>query len=64
MISGTIAVIIVIAAVIPSIADGDAGTAITGIVISLFFLFFGMIGRKEDKAYMNMIDYWAGKDEK
>lgn len=59
MITGAIAIVIVVAAVIPAVSNGEGGTAAIGIVIALFLLFFGMVSRADDRAHVNRMYYWS-----
>ena len=64
MITGLIALIIVIAVLPPAIGDGNIGVIILVGVVVGFLLLWGYVGRKQDSAEWNWISYWAmdGKD--
>lgn len=66
MITGIIAFVILIAVLPPAIENGEGWVVVAAIVIALLFLAFGAASRKCDRAYNNMVDYWAkgGPDRK
>ena len=59
MITGIIAFVILIAVLPPAIENGEGWVVVVAIVAALFFLSIGSASRKCDKAYNNMVDYWA-----
>lgn len=59
MITGAIAVFIIVVCVVPAISNGEVGTAVLGGVIALLLLFFGMVSRADDRAYVNRLNYWS-----
>ena len=65
MITGTIAVIFFIGAYCCG-RSGEWTGCIIGIVIGLFMLFLGACSREQDRAYNNVVEYWAkgGPDRK
>ena len=64
MITGLIALIIVIAVLPPAISNGSTGVIILVAVTVVFLLFFGYVSRKDARANVNRMNYWAmdGKD--
>ena len=65
MITGTIAVVFIIA-MICAANDGEWGSVAVGAVIVVVLLALGSASRETDRAYNNMVDYWAkgGPDKK
>lgn len=59
MITGIIAFIILIAVVPTSVENGEWLVLAVGIAMALFFLVLGSASRESDRAYLNMVDYWA-----
>ena len=58
MITGAIAIVILIAASIAAV-NGEWGSAAVGAVIAVFLLALGAAGRETDRAYNNFVSYWA-----
>lgn len=58
MITGTIAVVFIIA-MIAAAGDGEWGVFAVGAVVVVVLLALGAAGRESDRAYNNMVDYWA-----
>lgn len=65
MITGTIAVVFIIA-MIAAGDNGEWGSVAVGAVIVILLLALGAAGRQESRAYNNFVDYWAdgGPDRK
>lgn len=63
MITGTIAVVFIIA-MIAAGNNGEWGSVAIGAVIVLLLLAFGSTSRKQDRAYNNFVDHWANNDKK
>lgn len=58
MITGTIAVVFIVA-MIASAGDGEWGAFAVGAVIVVFLLALGAASREDDRAYLNWRHYWA-----
>lgn len=58
MITGIIAVVIGIAAVVAAM-NGEWGSVAVGAVIVILVLALGSESRESDRAYNNFVDYWA-----
>ena len=58
MITGTIAVIFLIAMIVAG-GNGEWGSVAVGAVIVVLLLALGSEGRKCDRAFNNVVDYWA-----
>ena len=65
MITGILAVVFLIA-MIAAGGDGEWGAVAVGAVIVVVLLMLGSAGRKCDRAYNNVVDYWAegGPDQR
>ena len=65
MITGTIAVIFLIAMIV-AVGNGELGSVAIGAVIVVFLLALGSASREQDRAYNNVVEYWAkgGPDRK
>lgn len=64
MITGAIAVFILVVCVLPASSNGEGGAAILGIAIAVILLLFGLVSRADDRAHVNRMNYWShdGKD--
>lgn len=64
MITGAIALFLLIAVVPPAISNGDSGALWLVIIFAAILLFLGAVSRTSDRADMNRMKYWAmdGKD--
>lgn len=58
MITGMIAFVVAIA-MIAACSNGEWGTVAIGAVIVLVVLLAGCASREQDRAYNNIVDYWA-----
>ena len=65
MITGTIAAVFIIA-MIAAANNGEWGSVAIGAVVVVILLALGSASRETDRAYNNMVDYWAkgGPDRK
>lgn len=65
MITGTIAVVFIIA-MIAAANNGEWGSVAIGAVVVVVLLALGSASRETDRAYNNVVDYWAkgGPDKK
>ena len=63
MITGTIAVVFIIA-MIAAGNNGEWGSVAIGAVIVVLLLALGSASRKQDRAYNNFVDHWANNDRK
>ena len=65
MITGTIAAVFIIA-MIAAANNGEWGSVAIGAVVVVVLLALGSASRETDRAYNNMVDYWAkgGPDKK
>lgn len=63
MITGTIAVVFIIA-MIAAGNNGEWGSVAIGAVIVVLLLALGSTSRKQDRAYNNFVDHWANNDRK
>ena len=59
MITGIIALIILVAVLPPAIGDGNWLALAVGVVIALLLLAIGAASRESDRAYINATEYWA-----
>ena len=59
MITGAIAVVLLVAVVIPSALNGQWGTVAVFVVIGILVLWFGAASREQDRAYNNFVHFWA-----
>ena len=59
MITGAIAVVLLIAVIIPAAANGNWGVVATFVVIGILVLWFGAASREQDRAYNNFVHFWA-----
>ena len=62
MITGTIAMIILIAVLPPAIAKGEILEIVIAVAIAVILLFIGIAGRECNRAYSNLISYWANRE--
>lgn len=58
MITGIIAIVILIAVLPPAISNGEWGVAAVGIVAALVILGLGVVSRQQDRAYGNFMRFW------
>lgn len=63
MITGTIAVVFIIA-MIAAGNNGEWGSVAIGAVIVVLLLALGATSRSQDRAYNNFVDHWANKGRK
>lgn len=63
MITGTIAVVFIIA-MIAAGNNGEWGSVAIGAVIVLLLLALGSTSRKQDRAYNNFVDHWDNDGQK
>lgn len=63
MITGAIAVVIVIA-MIAAADNGEWGSVAVGAVIVLLLIGLGCAFRDTNRAYNNFVDYWADDDRR
>ena len=63
MITGIIALFILIVGVWPAASNGDTGTAVLGAVIAVLVLLFGIFSREENRAFNNFVHYWSTGEE-
>lgn len=59
MITGAIALVVLIAVLPPAINNGEWWVAVVAVVIALFLIVLGITSRESDRAYLNVTRYWA-----
>lgn len=59
MITGAIAILILVVVLPPAMDKGETGVIIAAVVIAVLVVLFGMAWHEGDRAYVNFIDYWA-----
>ena len=58
MITGIIAVVILIAVLPPAISNGEWGVLAVAVIAAIVVLWFGAVSRQQDRAYGNMLRFW------
>ena len=58
MITGIIAVVILIAVLPPAISNGEWGVLAVAVIAAIVVLWFGAVSRQQDRAYGNMLKFW------
>ena len=59
MITGAIALLMLVVVLPAALGNGEIGTVLIAVVIAVLALAIGSACRSESKAYNNFIDYWA-----
>lgn len=64
MITGIIAIVIIVGAGIPAVTEGQWGVFAVCAVVAVFLLALGAVSRMDDRAHVNRMHYWSmsGKD--